>query len=113
MAQVRTWAPQAGAFHGFLITHNESISIADYLTIRSPLALPPAGSPSSAATLVGADGCRELVGLLYRPTVHYAYHPCDAAVASLHELAGRNFVQQTAKRLIVSEASSRKISSLL
>jgi homospermidine synthase len=102
---VRTWAPQAGAFHGFLITHNESISIADYLTIRSPSALPPAASPSSAAALVGANGCCKLGGLLYRPTVHYAYHPCDAAVASLHELAGRNFVQQTAKRLIVSEVT--------
>ena len=28
--RVRTWTPMAGPLHGFLITHNESISIADY-----------------------------------------------------------------------------------
>ena len=37
----------------------------------------------------------------YRPTVHYAYHPCDAAVLSLHELAGRNYVQQERQRLLM------------
>ena len=29
--RVRTWTPMAGHFHGFLITHGEAISIADYL----------------------------------------------------------------------------------
>ena len=33
--RVRTWTPQAGHFHGFLITHGESISISDYLTHRA------------------------------------------------------------------------------
>jgi homospermidine synthase len=28
---------------------------------------------------------------IYRPTVHYAYQPCDAAIASLHELRGLNY----------------------
>ena len=32
--RVRTWTPLAGPFHGFLITHNEAISIADYYTVR-------------------------------------------------------------------------------
>ncbi len=32
--RVRTWTPLAGQFHGFLITHGESISIADYFTVR-------------------------------------------------------------------------------
>ena len=27
----------------------------------------------------------------FRPTVHYAYHPCDDAVLSIHELAGKNW----------------------
>ena len=31
--RVRSWTPLAGHFHGFLITHGESISIADYLTL--------------------------------------------------------------------------------
>jgi homospermidine synthase len=74
--KVRSWAPLAGPFHGFLITHAESISIADHLTIGDP------ASPE------------------YRPTVHYAYHPCDDAVLSLHELAARNWEPQQGERLL-------------
>ncbi|MCW5752631.1 MAG: homospermidine synthase [Alphaproteobacteria bacterium] len=80
--RVRTWTPLEGPFHGFIITHNESISIADYFTVRER------GKP------------------VYRPTVHYAYHPCDAAVMSVHELAGKGFVQQEKQRLIVDEIES-------
>ena len=80
--RVRTWTPQAGAFHGFLVTHNESISIADYLTLR--------------------DGDT----VLYRPTVHYAYHPCDSAVLSLHEMAGRNWRPQEEQRLLMEEIAT-------
>jgi homospermidine synthase len=64
--RVRTWCPTRGAQYGFLVTHNESISIADYFTVR--------------------DGSG---AVLYRPTCHYAYHPADDAVLSLHELFGR------------------------
>lgn len=74
--RVRTWTPRAGHFHGFLITHGESISIADYYTVR--------------------DGD----AVLYRPTVHYSYHPSDAAVNSVHEFAGRNWVLQDHKRIL-------------
>jgi len=77
--RVRSWTPLEGPYHGFLITHGESISIADYLTAR--------------------DG--EMV--LSRPTCHYAYHPCDAAVLSLHEFAGKNYVLQRRKRLMMEE----------
>jgi len=77
--RVRTWTPIEGPFHGFLITHGESISIADYLTLH--------------------DG--ETV--VYRPTVHYAYHPCDGAVLSIHELGGKNWVEQSRKRLMMEE----------
>lgn len=62
--RVRSWTPTAEAQHGFLVTHNESISIADYFTLR--------------------EGGK----VVYRPTCHYAYHPCDDAVLSLHELSG-------------------------
>jgi len=31
--------------------------------------------------------------------VHYAYHPCDDAILSIHELAGRNWVPQPHKRI--------------
>lgn len=78
--KVRTWTPNEGPFQGFLITHNESISIADYFTVKEQ------------------DGT-----VAYRPTVHYAYHPCDAAVLSLHELAGKNWEMQSRQRLMVAE----------
>jgi homospermidine synthase len=77
--RVRSWTPLEGPYHGFLITHGEAISIADYFTLR--------------------DG--EAVS--YRPTVHYAYHPCDDAVLSVHELWGKNFRLQETKRLIMDE----------
>ena len=77
--RVRTWTPLAGHFHGFLITHGESISISDYFTVR--------------------DGAQ----VVYRPTVHYAYHPCDSAVLSVHELAGRNWILQERKRILMDE----------
>ena len=64
--RVRSWCPTPGAQFGFLVTHNEAISIADYFTLRDQ---------------AGAA--------LYRPTCHYAYHPCNDAVLSLHEMFGR------------------------
>lgn len=77
--RVRTWTPMEGPLHGFLITHNEAISIADYLTVRNGDAV------------------------AYRPTVHYAYHPCDAAILSLHELAGKEWAEQPVYRLLNDE----------
>lgn len=64
--RVRSWTPTAQAQHGYLVTHNESISIADFLTVR--------------------DGDGKAV---YRPTCHYAYRPADDAVLSLHEMFGQ------------------------
>mgnify|MGYP006181707951 CR=1 FL=1 len=32
--RVRSWTPLEGPYHGFLVTHAESISIADHLTLR-------------------------------------------------------------------------------
>jgi homospermidine synthase len=79
--RVRTWTPKAGHFYGFCITHSEAISIADYFTVRE------------GATVA------------YRPTVHYAYHPSDSAVMSVHELAGCNYLQQERQRILMDEIS--------
>ena len=35
--------------------------------------------------------------------MHYAYHPCDDAVLSIHELAGKNWRMQADKRLMMDE----------
>jgi len=37
---------------------------------------------------------------VYRPTCHYAYHPCDDAVLSLHELAGRTWQMQDSYHIL-------------
>jgi homospermidine synthase len=80
--QVRTWTPDAGPFHGFLITHSEAISLADYYTVT--------------------EGGR----VVYRPTTHYAYHPSNDAVLSVHELAGRNWHIQDRKRIMMNEITA-------
>jgi homospermidine synthase len=41
--------------------------------------------------------------VVYRPTVNYAYHPCDDAVLSLHELAGKNWQMQPRQRLLMDD----------
>ncbi|QRM35967.1 homospermidine synthase [Microvirga sp. VF16] len=63
--RVRSWTPTAQAQYAFLVTHNEAISITDFFTVRK-------------------DG-----KVVYRPTCHYAYHPCNEAVLSLHEMFGK------------------------
>lgn len=80
--RIRTWTPMEGPFHGFLITHSEAISLADYLTVE------------------------ENGEVAYRPTAHYAYHPSDDAVLSVHELAGKNWQMQERKRLMMDEIIS-------
>jgi homospermidine synthase len=76
--RVRSWCPTPGQQYGFLVTHNESISIADYLTVRE-----------------GSEA-------VYRPTCHYAYHPCNDAVLSLHEMFGAAGAAQE-KHVILDE----------
>jgi len=80
--EVRSWTPLAGAQTAFLITHGESISLSDYFTIGN------AKNPE------------------YRPTVHYAYHPSDDTVLSVHELIGKNFELQKNKRVATDEIIS-------
>ena len=43
---------------------------------------------------------------VYRPTVHYAYCPCDAAIASLTELRGANYRMQTGQRIMTDEITT-------
>jgi homospermidine synthase len=77
--RVRSWTPGEGQYHGFLITHGESISISDYFTVR------------------------DRGEAVYRPTCHYAYHPCDDTVLSVHELAGKGWIGQEQRRVLTNE----------
>jgi homospermidine synthase len=74
--RVRSWCPTPGAQYGYLVTHNESVSIADYFTL---------GDPDQPA---------------YRPTCHYAYHPADCAVLSLEEMFGNGGTPQQIHKVI-------------
>lgn len=74
--RLKTWTPAFGPCLGFLITHNEAVSLSDYLT------------------------CFEGEQVTYRPTVNYAYHPCSDAILSIHELSGCSWHSQPQKRIL-------------
>lgn len=73
---VRSWVP-CGEIVGMVIRHGEAFTISEALTVRD------------------AHGAAA-----YRPTVHYAYCPCDAAIASLHELQMRRYDLQHRQRIL-------------
>jgi homospermidine synthase len=72
---VRSWLPNHEIV-GMVIRHGEAFGISDRWTVWK-------------------DG-----KAIYRPTVHYAYLPCDATIASLHELRGRNYELQPKLRIL-------------
>lgn len=72
---VHSWLPNQEIV-GMVIRHGESFGISDRWTVWN-------------------DG-----KAIYRPTVHYAYMPCDATCASLHELRGRNYALQPRVRIM-------------
>ncbi len=75
---VRSWVP-CGEITGMVIRHGEAFSISDRLTVWD-------------------DG-----KAVYRPTVHYAYCPSNAAINSLHELEMRQFKMQERQRIMSDE----------
>ena len=81
-AWVRSWVP-AGEIRGMIVRHGEALTISDHLTVW------------------GDDG-----NAVYRPTVHYAYCPSDAAIASVLELRMRNWTMQSSQRILNDEITS-------
>jgi len=79
--KVRSWVP-CGEIVGMVIRHGEAFTISDLLTVWEDN-LP-----------------------VYRPTVHYAYCPCDAAIVSLYELEMRQFALQERLRIMQDEIIS-------
>jgi homospermidine synthase len=79
---VRSWVP-CGDIMGMVVRHGEAFSISENLTVN------------------GYDGTP-----VYRPTVHYAYCPCDMAIASLHELRMRNYVAHENWRIMGDDITS-------
>ena len=75
--RIRTWCPTLGAQYGFLVTHNEAISISDYFTLRDKKGK-----------------------VDFRPTCHYAYHPSNDALLSLDEMFGAAGKVQPVKHIL-------------
>ena len=78
---VATWVPNY-TIRGMIVRHGEAFTISDRLTVWK-------GKKA-----------------IYRPTVHYAYNPCDAAIVSLHELRGRNYELQPKLRIMNDEITT-------
>lgn len=78
---VRSWIP-SGEIIGMVIRHGEAFTMSNYLTVWEE------GKP------------------VYRPTVHYAYLPCDAAIASLVEMKMKGYAIPTRERIMSDEITS-------
>ncbi|MGO9527394.1 MAG: homospermidine synthase [Verrucomicrobiia bacterium] len=78
---VSSWVPNY-CIHGMVVRHGEAFTISDRLTVWQ-------------------DG-----KAIYRPTVHYAYCPCDCAIASLNELRGYDYKLQEKQRIMNDEITS-------
>lgn len=79
---VSSWVPHYEIV-GMVVRHGEAFSITEKLSVRDDHGV-----------------------TIYRPTVHYAYCPCDAAIASLHELRGYDYDLQPRVRILTDEITS-------
>ena len=79
---VASWVPPNHHIVGMVVRHGEAFTISEKLTVWE-------------------DG-----KAIYRPTVHYAYCPCDSAIASLHELRGCDYELQPRIRIMTDEITS-------
>ena len=75
---VTSWVPNYNLV-GMIVRHGEAFTITEKLTVW--------------------EGERAV----YRPTVHYAYCPCDSAIASLNELRGYDYQLQPRLRIMTDE----------
>ena len=78
---VVSWVPDY-CIRGMIVRHGEAFTISDRLTVWK-------------------NG-----KAVYRPTVHYAYCPCDAAIASLNELKGYDYRLVENQRIMNDEITS-------
>src|SRR5262249_46471308 len=79
---VASWVPPDHHIVGMVVRHGEAFTITEKLTVW------------------------EEGRAVYRPTVHYAYCPCDSAIASLQELRGLDYNLQPRIRIMSDEIIS-------
>jgi len=75
----KSWVPNGGSYNGFLIQHSEAITMSQYF---------------------------ETADKSFRPSVYYVYCPCDATIASIHELRGKELDMQSKTRILKDEIVS-------
>jgi homospermidine synthase len=78
---VRSWVPDY-TIHGMVVRHGEAFTISDKLTVW------------------------ENGKAVYRPTMHYAYCPCDEAISSLHEMRGYDYRLNENQRIMNDEITA-------
>ena len=78
---VNSWVPHYPLV-GMVVRHGEAFTLSDRLTVW------------------------ENGKAVYRPTVHYAYCPCDGAIASLSELRGYDYQLVENQRIMTDEITS-------
>lgn len=84
---VRSWVPMpepfSGDILGFVVRHGEAYTISNHLTVRN-----------------------EHGEAVYRPTVHYAYRPCDSAANSIDEIRMCHYRMHKEQRVLSDEITS-------
>ena len=75
---IRSWVPNQEIV-GMVVTHGESFGLSHALTVQ------------------------ENGQTVYRPTVHYAYLPCNDSLVSVHELRARNYELHPRTRILADE----------
>jgi homospermidine synthase len=78
---VRSWVPDYNIL-GMVVRHGEAFTISDKLTVW--------------------EGRKAV----YRPTMHYAYCPCDEAISSLNEMRGYNYKLNENQRIMNDEITA-------
>lgn len=81
--KVRTWVP-SGPTVGMVIRHGEAFTISEHLSVHDP-----------------RDG-----RVVYRPTVHFAYRPAEAARLSLEDLEESGWTMPGRQRILGEEITS-------
>ena len=79
---VRSFVPDNWTILGMVVRHGEAFTISDKLTVWKK------GKA------------------VYRPTMHYAYCPCDEAISSLNEMRGYNYKLNENQRIMNDEITS-------
>jgi homospermidine synthase len=77
LTQVKSWVPSIGQSKALLITHNESISLTEFLTVQNNKGQ-----------------------VIYRPTIYFAYQPCPQASLSINNWLAQNKKKPTKQNVM-------------